>query len=306
MTRRILVRLAAAVVTLACIYTLTFLLVITIPGNPFHSAQRNMPEEVVRALETRYNMDSDWSYYVQFITSALRGDLGPSFVYKDWTCNQILASSLPVSLVIGLLAMLLAVLGGVTVGVYSALHRNSLFDLTSLGLVLIGISLPTFVTGTFLLITLAVWARIAPAGGWGGLSHLWLPALTLSLPYMAYIARLTRVGMLDTLSGDYIRTARAKGLAPRVVIWKHAFKNAFLPVLSYLGPATAMALTGSFVVEKVFNLPGLGQHFVNSVLNLDRGLIMSTVLVFSSILIFFNLVVDVLYSVIDPRIRGSI
>jgi oligopeptide transport system permease protein len=151
----------------------------------------------------------------------------------------------------------------------------------------------------------AVWLNWAPVGGWGALRHLPLPALTLSLPFMAYIARLTRIGMLDVLGSDFIRTGLAKGLAPRRVVWKHAFKVAFLPVLSYLGPASAAAMTGSFVVEKVFSVPGLGQHFVDAALNLDRGLIMSTVLVFAAILIAFNLIVDLLYAAVDPRIREA-
>ena len=158
-------------------------------------------------------------------------------------------------------------------------------------------------SGTALLILFALKLAWLPVGGWGTLAHLWLPALSLSLPFMAYIARLTRLGMLDVLSCDYIRTARAKGLTPRQVIWKHALKNAFLPVLSYLGPAGAAALTGSFVVENIFNIPGLGQHFVAGVLNRDRAMILGTVMVYSSVIIFFNLLVDLSYAVVDPRIE---
>ena len=175
----------------------------------------------------------------------------------------------------------------------------------SLALVLIGVSLPTFVTGTALLLLFAVALQWLPVGGWGQFAQLPLPALTLSLPFMAYIARLTRLGMLDVLGSDYIRTAQAKGVAPRQVVWKHALKNAFLPVLSYLGPALAMAMTGSFVIEKLFNIPGLGQHFVNSVLNLDRGLIMGTVLVYSALLVAMNLLVDMCYGLVDPRVKVS-
>jgi len=193
----------------------------------------------------------------------------------------------------------------VPVGVVSAVKRNSWFDVWSLALVLIGVSLPTFVTGTALLLLFAMALQWLPVGGWGQLAQLPLPALTLSLPFMAYIARLTRLGMLDVLGSDYIRTAQAKGVAPRQVVWKHALKNAFLPVLSYLGPALAMAMTGSFVIEKLFNIPGLGQHFVNSVLNLDRGLIMGTVLVYSALLVAMNLLVDLCYALVDPRVRVS-
>jgi oligopeptide transport system permease protein len=299
-------RIAQAVMTLACIYTLTFLMVVTVPGNPFRQSERNMPPEAERALRVRYNMDNNWAYFVQFLSGAIRLDFGPAFTYSDWTCNQIIAQAFPVSAMLGLLAILLAVLVGIPVGVIGALKRNSWFDFTTLGLVLIGISLPTFVTGAGLLIVFAVYLRAVPVGGWGTLAHLPLPVITLALPFMAYVARLTRVGMLDVLSADFIRTARAKGASRRAVVWKHAFKVAFLPVLSYLGPATAQAMTGSFVVEKVFGVPGLGQHFVNAALNLDPGLIMSSVLVFAALLIVLNVVVDVLYAWIDPRISGAL
>ncbi|MCH7526049.1 MAG: ABC transporter permease [Planctomycetes bacterium] len=302
MTRRLVHRLLLGVATLFFVYVITFLMVIVAPGNPFEGAERNMPPEVVRALEARYQMDNNWAYFVQFLAGALRFDFGPSFQYKDWTCTQIIVQALPVSLTLGLVAMLIAVMVGVPVGVMSAIRRNSWFDITTLGFVLIGISLPTFVTGSMLLTVFAVYLKVAPIGGWGWASHLPLPALTLSLPFMAYIARLTRIGMLDVLGSDFIRTGLAKGLSPRVVVWKHAFKVAFLPVLSFLGPATAQAMTGSFVVEKVFSVPGLGQHFVDSALNLDRGLVMSTVLVYAAILIALNIVVDLLYSYVDPRI----
>jgi oligopeptide transport system permease protein len=299
----ILWRLLQAIPILWAIYTIAFLMVVTVPGNPFQQPDRGMPEAIQRTLEARYNIDDNWAYYWEYLCGALRLDFGPSFQYMDWTCTQIIAQALPVSLVLGLLAILLAVLFGVPVGVISAVKRNSWFDVSSLALVLIGISLPTFVTGTALLIVFALWLHWFPVAGWGTLLHLPLPAFTLSLPFMAYIARLTRLGMLDVMGSDYIRTAYAKGVARRQIIWKHALKNAFLPVLSFLGPALAAAMTGSFVIEKLFNVPGLGQHFVNSVLNLDRGLIMGTVLVYSALLVLMNLVVDVLYALVDPRVR---
>ena len=298
-------RLLLMIPVLWAIYTITFLMVITMPGNPFQQPDRQMPEGVEQALEARYHIEDNWSYYWEYLAGALRLDFGPSFQYRDWTCTQIIAQSLPVSLVLGVTAIFVAVLVGVPVGVISAAKRNSWFDVGSLALVLIGVSLPTFVTGTALLLLFAVALQWLPVGGWGQFAQLPLPALTLSLPFMAYIARLTRLGMLDVLGSDYIRTAQAKGVAPRQVIWKHALKNAFLPVLSYLGPALAMAMTGSFVIEKLFNIPGLGQHFVNSVLNLDRGLIMGTVLVYSALLVAMNLLVDMCYGLVDPRVKVS-
>jgi len=296
-------RLLLAVPTLWAIYTITFLMVVTVPGNPFQQADRQMPEPVQRALEARYGIDNNWTYYWQYLAGAVRLDFGPSFQYRDWTCTQIIAQALPTSFALGLLAVMLAVLVGVPIGVISAVKRNSWFDVGSLGLVLIGVSLPTFVTGTALLLVFALKLQWLPVGGWGELSQIPLPALTLSLPFMAYIARLTRMGMLDVLNSDFIRTAYAKGVSRRGVIWKHALRNAFLPVLSFVGPALAAAMTGSFVVEKLFTVPGLGQHFVNSVLNLDRGLIMGTVLTYSALLIGMNLVVDLCYNFVDPRVR---
>lgn len=306
MIRLAIRRLIAGAVTIACIYTVTFLMAVSLPGNPFQQSDRSMPPEVEQALRARYRMDSNWLYFWQFLDGAMHGDLGPAFTYNDWTCNQIIAEALPVSMVIGFLAILISLLVGVPVGVYSAVHRRSWFDVGTLALVLVGISVPTFVTGSTLLIVFAVYFKLAPIGGWGTLAHLPLPALTLSLPFTAYVARLTRTGMLDVLHSGFVRTAVAKGLPMRQVIWKHAFKVAFLPVLSFVGPATAQAMTGSFVVEKVFGVPGLGQHFVNAALNLDSGLILSTVLVFSILLVGINLVVDVLYAWLDPRISGAV
>ncbi len=299
-------RLLLGILTIACVYTLTFVMVISVPGNPFQQSDRNIPPEAEQALRVRYSMDNNWLYFWEFLSSAVRLDFGPTFTYSDWTCNQIISDALPVSVMIGSLAILIAVLVGVPVGVWSAVKPNGWFDVTSAVLVLVGMSLPTFVTGTFLLIVLAVYLHIAPVGGWGTLAHLPLPALTLSLPFMAYVARLTRIGMLDVLGNDFIRTALAKGASPGKVVWNHALKVAFLPVLSFLGPATAQAMTGSFVVEKVFGVPGMGQHFVNAALNRDAGLVMSTVLVFATLLVFLNIVIDVLYAWIDPRVAEAI
>lgn len=299
-------RIFAGIVTLLLVYTATFVMVVSIPGNPFQSGDRNMPREAQQALRARYHMDNNWTFYAEYLTGAIHLDFGPAFTYSDWTCNQIIASSLPVSMLLGLLAILIALLVGLPLGVLGAVHRDNPIDFLGLFIVILGISIPTFVTGTAALTLFCVYLKWFPVGGWGTLRHLPLPALTLSLPFIAYIARLTRGSMIDTLHSDFIRTARAKGLAERTVIWKHALRVAFLPVLSYLGPATAQAMTGSFVVEKVFGVPGLGQHFVNAALNRDAGLILATVLVFSAALIALNLLVDLLYSVIDPRIRGAL
>ncbi len=316
MWRHIIIRIILCPIILWAIYTITFLMSVTIPGSPFTGSDRNLNPDVERAIKAQYKADDNWAFYWDYLgglfqpVKAIKGtgplvDLGPSWQYRDWTCNQIIGTALPVSVSLGLSAIFLAVIIGVPVGVMSAVKRGSWFDFTSLGLVLIGISLPTFVTGTALLIFFSLMLKWLPAGGWGTLAQLPLPAITLSLPFMSYIARLTRLGMLDVLNSDYIRTARAKGLSERKVIWKHALKNAFLPVLSFLGPATAGALTGSFVIESIFNIPGLGQHFVASVLNRDQAMILGTVLVFSAVIVFFNLLVDLTYAMVDPRISAG-
>jgi oligopeptide transport system permease protein len=314
MRRHVLIRLLLCPVILWAVYTVTFVMAVSAPGNAFENPSRNLPPDVVRAVLARYHADDSWRLYWEYLAGVTgvrrlttgQGpwiDLGPSWSYRDWTCNQIVADSLPISLILGLTAVIIAVIVGVIVGVFGAVRRYSWFDYFSLGLVLVGISLPSFIPATLLLIVFAVelcWLRI---GEWGSLSQVWVPAVVLSLPLMAYIARLTRLGMLDVLQSDYIRTARAKGAPPRRVIWKHAFRNACLPVLSFLGPASAAAMTGSFVMEKVFAIPGLGQHFVNSVLSRDQMLILACVLVYSAVLVVMNLLVDVLYTFVDPRIE---
>ena len=230
-------------------------------------------------------------------------DLGPSLKHENWTVNEILAAGLPVSISLGGAAILIACAIGLVAGVLGGMRPRTWIDFVTLLIALIGISLPTFVIGTVLLVVFAVIWPILPIAGWGGLRYLVLPAVTLALPFAAYIARLTRFGMIEQLGADYVRTARAKGVPEMQVVLGHALKNAFLPVLSYLGPASAAALTGSFVVEKVFAVPGIGTHFVDAVLGKDLTLIMGVVLVYSTLLILFNLIVDVLYRWADPRIK---
>ncbi len=295
------------------IYTVTFMLAWMIPGNPLER-DRNIPREIEQAMLAQYNLDNPWAFYWDYLENAtgvawLRGandrpfDLGPSLRHQDWTVNQILRDNLPVSVVLGLLAILLALIIGTFAGIVGAVRRGTLIDHTTLSVALIGVSLPAFVIGTVLLVVFGVWLRWLPIAGWGSPSHILLPAVTLALPPAAYIARLTRFGMIDEMARDYIRTARAKGVGPWRVLLHHALKNAFLPVLSYLGPAAAAAMTGSFVVEKVFAVPGIGAHFVDAVLNKDLTMIMGVVMVYATMLIVFNLIVDIMHAWIDPRIR---
>lgn len=311
-------RLLQFPLVLAAIYVATFSLIAAAPGDPLIGADSKVPPEVLAEQRKLYGLDRPW--YVQGVrypwatlTHLARGEvyLGRSIQYKGKPVAEILGltsatwstGAMRASLTLGALALALAVLGGVHLGVWAAARQNRTADHLSMGLAVVGVSVPPFVTGALLIMLLAIVIPIFPVGGWGRVSQMVLPAVTLSLPFAAYIARLMRAGMLDVLGSDYIRTARAKGLSERKVIYHHAFKLAFLPVLSFLGPATAAILTGSFVVEKLFAIPGIGQHFTNSVLSRDRQLILATVLVYAALLVTFNLLVDLAYLVVDPRIR---
>ena len=301
MLRFITLRILQFPLILAVIYLITFLLAWVAPGDPFQN-ERGMDPIVKRTLERQYHAESGWQFLRYHSWNVIRhGDFGPSMKYQEWTVNRIIADALPVSMTLGLFAMCIAVPIGVGVGTMAAVRRGGVTDWASLTIALVGISVPSFVVASLLLM-FAAWTKIFPVGGWGTFGHLVLPGIALSLWPMAYIVRLTRVSMLDTLGADFVRTARAKGLGRGIVIWKHCLRNSFLPVLSYLGPATATTMVGSFVVEKVFNIPGLGQHFVNSVLNRDRTLILGVVLVESALILAFNLLVDIAYAWVDPRI----
>ena len=313
----VLVRLLQVPFILLAIYTITFILIWVVPGNPLEKPEgRRPPEEIVQAMQSRYNLDDPVTFYTDYLAGVtgvdwvLGGDgpvidFGPSLRHENWTVNEILATQLPVSILLGLSSIVLACIIGIGAGVLGAVRQGTWLDYSTLLIALIGISLPAFVIGMVLLIVFAVMLGLFPVGGWGQPGHIVLPALALSLPFAAYIARLTRSGMLEELQSDHIRTARAKGMPEHIVVFKHALKNAFLPVLSYLGPATAAAMTGSFVIEKVFAVPGVGTHFVDAVLGKDITLILGVVLVYSTLLILLNLAVDVLYRWIDPRIEAA-
>lgn len=305
MGRLIAYRMLQLPLILAIIYLITFLLVWVAPGDPF-TGEKTLDPSVVKSLKETFHADSAigfLAYYPVQIVGHL--NFGQSMQYREWTVNDIIRSSLPVSVMLGLFAMLIATIVGIIVGTLAAVKRGGMLDWLSLSIALIGISVPSFVVAALLLIASAA----GPLRGMFAVGRferpidLLLPGLALALAPMAYIARLTRVSMLDVLSSDFVRTARAKGLSRSWVVWKHCLRNAILPVLSFLGPAAAATLTGSFVVEKVFNIPGLGQHFVNSVLNRDRTLILGVVLVYSAFVLVFNLVVDLLYGLVDPRIE---
>ena len=306
MIRFIIRRLISLIPTLFLIVTFSFFIMKVAPGGPF-SAERNPPPEVLANINKVYHLDEPLpKQYVRYLGNMLRGDLGPSFRYKDYTVNDLIGNTMPNSLILGITALCSARVFGLLVGLISAVKRNSVADYAAMSVAVIGISIPLFVVGPLLMLLFAVKLKWLPTSGWitgrQGLKTLIMPALALSLPYFAYIARLSRASVLEVLRSDYIRTAYAKGLSYPVVLFKHALKGAMLPVISYLGPAFAGIITGSVVIERIFLVPGLGTFFVQSALNRDYTLIMGTVVMYSIILILMNFIVDILYAVIDPRI----
>jgi len=297
-------RLLGVVPTLLLLITVVFFLVRIAPGGPFDS-EKALPAEIEANLNARYHLDEPLvQQYFRYLGQVLVFDFGPSFQYKDWTVNELIAQGFPVSLTVGGLAILLGFVIGISVGVAAALQQNKAWDFTSMGFAMLGVSIPNFVIAPVLILLFAVYAGWLPAGGW---DWTWqsavLPVITLALPVIAYIARLMRGSMIEVLHSDFIRTARAKGLPERQVILRHAFKPALLPVLSYMGPATAALITGSVVVERIFSIPGLGSYFVQGALNRDYTLVMGVVIFYGVLIIMLNLLVDLLYSLLDPKIR---
>ncbi len=301
----ILRRLAQLPLILAVIFVVTFALAWLVPGNPLERPEgQRPPVEVQQAMLRQYNLHSPWAFARAYLTNVLlHGDLGPSLQYRDQRVNDLIALGLPVSVTLGIAALIVALILGVGAGVIGALRPGSWIDSASLVLAVVGVSLPAFVTGSLLLVVFGGLLGWLPVGGWGTGWHVVLPAITLGAAPAAYIARLIRMGLAEVMTQDYIRTARAKGLSHHRVVFNHALKVACLPVLSFLGPAAAAVMTGSFVVEQVFAIPGLGEHFVNAVLNKDQFLILGVVLVYASMLIGFNLLVDIAYAWVDPRIQ---
>ncbi|MCE9590179.1 MAG: ABC transporter permease [Planctomycetes bacterium] len=305
MIRLITSRLLQLPLILAVVFTVTFVLAWIVPGDPLSRPDGRRPSpEIEAAMKRQYNLDNPWRFAGQYITNvATKGDFGPSLQYLDQRVGRMIAEGLPVSATVGGVAIAMALVIGVGVGVIGALRPGSVLDMAGLVVALIGVSLPTFVTGAILLMVFSVWLNWVNAGAWEHWTDVLLPALTLSLAPAAYIARLIRLGLADVMSSDFVRTARAKGLSDPQVLFRHALKVAFLPVLSFLGPAAAVTMTGSFVVERIFNLHGIGQHFVDAVKNKDQFLLLGVVLVYATMLIVFNLIVDVAYAWVDPRIE---
>ena len=299
-------RVLSLIPTMFLIVTLSFFLIRLAPGGPFSREEKVTPE-VMQNLLKKYHMDEPlFKQYLRYMGDVIRGDLGPSFKNKDYSVNELIFTSLPNSLILGVVSLCIALILGVSVGIVSALNRNTRIDYAAMSAAVIGISVPLFVVGPVLMLILAMKLKWLPTSGWitgrAGLKTLIMPTITLAFPYFAYIARLSRASILEVLRSDYIRTARAKGLKQSVVVVKHVLKGAMLPVVSYLGPAFAGIVTGSVVVEQIFLVPGLGNFFVKSALNRDYTLIMGTVIVYSLILVVMNLIVDIIYGLLDPRI----
>jgi oligopeptide transport system permease protein len=298
-------RLLGAIPTLLVIITAAFFLMRAAPGGPFDEEQA-IPPEIHANLEAAYGLDQP--VLVQFrnyLAGLLRGDLGPSFKYRDFRVSELIARGLPVTLTVGGLALLLALAVGIPLGMLAALRQNGMVDHAVMALALVGIAVPSFVVAPVLALVFGVRLQWLPVAGWeaGSLQYLVLPVVTLALPFIAYLARLARGSLLEVLQSPFIRTARAKGLAPSYILRRHALKPTLLPVLSFLGPATAALLTGSLVVEQVFGLPGVGRYFVQGAINRDYTLVMGMVIFYAALILLLNLAVDMLYGWLDPRIR---
>ncbi|MBK5201467.1 MAG: oligopeptide ABC transporter permease OppB [Spirochaetaceae bacterium] len=306
MTKYIFRRLLGMIPTLLIIITLSFFIVRIAPGGPF-DGERALPEAVKANIEAKYHLDEPvLQQYGRYLFDVVRGDLGPSYKYKDNDVNYYIFTSLPNSAVLGSIAILLALVFGILFGILAALYQNSWIDYLTMGVAVIGISVPLFVVGPVLQLIFAMNLGWLPTSGWYTTGEGWqsviLPALSLSFAYFATVARLTRSSMLDTLRSDYIRTAKAKGMKNSTIILKHAMKGAMLPIVSYLGPAFAGVITGSIVIEQVFRVPGIGKFFIQSSFNRDYTLIIGVVIVFSVILVVMNFIVDIVYAMLDPRI----
>ncbi|HVY19953.1 MAG TPA: oligopeptide ABC transporter permease OppB [Bauldia sp.] len=305
MLRFVLRRLLSAVPTIFIVVSISFFLIRFAPGGPFN-LERALPPQIMANLMHAYQLDQPlWVQYLHYLWNVLHLDFGPSYIYRDFTVTELILQSLPYSLEIGSFAMLIAVVGGVAAGVFAALRQNRALDYSLMSIATIGLTVPNFVIGPVLSLVFAVGLRWASAGGWGGGGprDLTLPIIALALPQLAIFARLTRGSMIEALRADNVRTVRAYGLPARVVVVVHALRAAILPVVTYLAPAAAAVLTGSVVIETIFGIPGVGRYFVTGALNRDYTLVMGTVVLIAVFIIVFNLIVDLLYAALDPRVR---
>lgn len=295
-------RVAGTIPTLFIIITIAFFMIRLAPGGPFDS-ERQVPPEIAANLASVYHLDQP--LYIQFghyLKNILSGDFGPSFKYSDHSVTELIMLGFPVSIQLGLLAILSALIIGIALGVTAALRQNQKIDYIVMGFAMTGITIPNFVMAPIMILVFAVFLDWLPAGGWGEFQNMVLPVIALSLPQIATVARMTRASLIETMNAPYIRTAKAKGLPMRTILLRHASRATLLPILSWLGPATAAIITGSVVVEQIFDLPGIGRHFVNGALNRDYTLVMGVVIFYGALILLMNLLVDVLYAWLDPRI----
>jgi oligopeptide transport system permease protein len=303
MWKYLIKKAAVLLVSLFLVTTLTFFMMHAIPGDPFVQ-DKALPEEVLKALHKHYGLDQP--LFVQFgkyLNGIVHLELGPSFKYEGRTVNQIISDGFPVSFYLGMEALVMAIFGGILLGSIAALYHMRWQDHVAMVVAVLGISVPSFILGSFLQYLLAMKLDLLPVARWGSFSQTIMPAIALAALPMAFIARLTRANMIEVLEQDYIQTAKSKGLGSFQVIVRHAFRNALLPVVTYLGPLSAAVLTGSFAIEKIFGIPGLGQWFVSSITNRDYTVIMGTTIFYSAILMLCIFIVDLLYCFIDPRIQ---
>lgn len=299
----VLRRFAGAVPTLFIIVTIAFFMIRLAPGGPF-DLERPLDPLIMQNLERAYNFDKPlWQQYLIYVGNLLQGDLGPSFTRRDFSVVDLFRTGLPVSIQLGGIALSIALVVGVFLGALAALRQNTWVDYLVVGTATFGITIPTFVIAPLLSLFFGVMMGWLPAGGWGTWQHMVLPIATLALPQIAIVARLTRGATIEALRSNHVRTARAYGLPSHVVVGVHALRAAILPVVSYLGPTAAALLTGSVVVETIFGIPGIGRYFVQGALGRDYTLVMGTVVVIACFVIVFNLIVDILYAWLDPRVR---
>lgn len=299
----VLRRLAGAVPTIFIVVTVAFFMIRAAPGGPF-DLERPLDPLIMQNLNAAFNLDKPlYQQYLLYLGNLLQGDFGPSFTRRDFSVADLFAVGLPVSVRLGAMALLLALIVGTTLGVIAALRQNRGADYAVVGIATFGITIPNFVVAPILSLVFGVWMGWLPAGGWGTPAHMVLPVFTLALPQIAIIARLTRGATIEALRSNHVRTARAYGLPTRVVVITHTLRAAILPVVSYLGPAAAALLTGSVVVETIFGIPGIGRYFVQGALARDYTLVMGTVVVIAIFVVLFNLLVDIAYALLDPRVR---
>lgn len=304
MTRYLVKRLAMAIVTIWAVVTITFVLMNSVPGNPFANENKNIPENVYENLMKKYGLDKPYSeQYAIYLKNIVRGDFGESMKSDTETVNEMISRGFPVSAQLGAGALLIAIIFGPALGALAALYQNRVPDYISMVIAIIGVSVPSFVMGSFLIQFVARNVGWIPIAGWGDWRHTLLPSFALALMPLAQMARLMRSSMLEVLGQDYIKTARSKGISKAIVILKHAVRNAILPIVSILGTTISNLLVGSFVIEKIFGIPGLGMFFTTSIYNRDYTLIMGVTVFFAIVLVAMLLLVDIAYMLIDPRIR---